>query len=155
MSTPVWQGVWDNLVTALALIDGTADYTYTLESENIYTDMVNLMQLPGTGPFVVIGPSDGHGRKWLPTMRMRETVIFGLEARVDAPGTTADRKGEAFTLFAKDIERALTRDITRGGLAARTLLRPPVGPFMGFGAQQQVLFSQEIEIDLVRTYGAV
>lgn len=153
MTTPVWQAVWDDLVEALALITTGGGYHYTLSAANISTDMINLIGWP-TAPVVMIGPSEGSSRVFLASLRARDRIVFGLEARVDAPGTDPARKGEAFTDFVADIERALMVDMTRGGFAARTLIRPPVGPFMGFGAQQQVLFSQEIEIDLIRAYGA-
>jgi hypothetical protein len=152
MSTPILQSIWDSLATALRAINTTAGYHYTVPSGAVYQDMVNV-QLAPLAPCIVIGPSEGGSREFKPSMRVRERIVFALEARVDADGTDVDRKAEAYAKFLADIEKALTVDITRGGLAARTLLRRPVGPFMGFGQQAQVLFSQEVEVDLVRTYG--
>lgn len=153
MSAPILETVWNNLATAIRAISVAGGYHYDVDDEAVFTDAVNLMNIPQS-PAVMLGPSEGSGRSFLASMRVRDRVVFSVEAKVDADGLSTTRKLEAFSRFAADIERAVTRDITRGGYAVRTLVRPPIGPFMGFGAQQQVFFSVDIEIDLIRAYGA-
>jgi hypothetical protein len=152
-ATAIAQEILDDLVTALGAITAGAEYTYTVDPAHILTRRVNLMLYP-TAPVIVIGPAvEGGRRQFLPAMRVREWLIFVLEARIDVPGPDDGRLTEAYHAFVQDIETALTQDLRRGGFATQTRLRAPVGPYTAEGLTSSVLFTQEIEIETVRPYG--
>lgn len=148
---PVLLRVWVSLANALRQITGPPTYTYSVLPENVREEPTNPMSVVST-PFLVVGPTENASREFKASMRVRERLLFTVEAYIDVEGLEPIAKAEAMTRIAADVEYALTRDLSRGGLAARTLVRAPEFG-AGFGSQTRVYVGHLVEVDLLRTYG--
>jgi len=153
VSTPTLLAVWTDLAEALRGIRSDGGYTHTVEPDAVVTEPVMALTV-ARSPFLVVGPTEGTSRQFLASMRVRENpLLFAIEGYLDVDGLDPMRKAEAMSTLAADIERALTRDLTRGGHAVRTLVRAPEFG-MGFGAQSRVYVGVLVAVDLIRQYGA-
>lgn len=148
---PILLRVWQSLSESLRAIQGPPLYHYTVRPEDVVEEPTNPMNVVRT-PFLVVGPTDGGARDFKASMRVRDRLVFTVEAYIDVVGMDPIRKAEAMSRIAADVEYALTRDLSRGGLAVRTLIRSPEFG-AGFGATNRVYVGHLVEVDLLRPYG--
>jgi len=150
---PLLRRVWASLVTALEGITAGADYHHTMKW--VTTDLVSLLSLNAqqTPALIVMADGEGAQRVFHMAGQIKDTLGFVLEGRLDAPGLTVGGKADAYARMLLDIEYALTRDVTRGGLASATFVRPAKGPFMGLDATGIVQWQQRVDVVVVRDTG--
>jgi len=150
---PILRQVWASLVTALEGITGGSDYYSTVKF--VSTDLVNLLSMSSqqTPAFIVMADGEGAQRVFHMAGQIKETLSFVLEGRLDAPGLTVSAKSDAYARMLLDVEYALTRDVTRGGLASATFVRAPKGPFMGLDTSGIVQWQQRVDVVVVRDTG--
>lgn len=150
---PILRQLWASIMDALEGITGGANYHHTVKF--VTSDLVSLLSLSPqqTPALMVMADAEGAQRTFHMAGQVRETYPFVIEGRVDAPGLVADAKRDAYAQLLTDIEYALTRDVTRGGIAAATFVRPPKGPFMGLDNTGIVQFQQRVDCVVVRMTG--
>lgn len=150
---PILRRVWASIMTALEGITSGTTYHHTVRF--VTSDLVSLLSLSPqqTPAIMVMADAEGAQRVFHMAGQIRETYAFVLEGRVDAPGLTVDAKRDAYARLLTDIETALTRDVTRGGIAGATFIRSPKGPFMGLDQTGIVQFQQRVEVIVVRNTG--
>lgn len=110
--TPVQETILDHVKTTLAAIASPTYHTTVIEVTRLRGD--NLFEMPQR-PCVVISVPDVEDTDTTLAMiakEMRFTCRCALDDRTDAQ--------EAVGWFIQDIRHALTRDITRGGVAVDT-----------------------------------
>lgn len=157
MSQPLQLALVASLRDALLGMTRAAGYSWDVSSDRVVLDYINLVTAVGhcqAAPFFFLEPTREGDRQFLPGRRVREDIVTTITARIDATGA---QPGRQFTLglqLAAELERALTRDLTRGGLAIDTRLRKPA-LFPEPGATSQlVLVVQDVVMPVVRPYGA-
>ncbi|MBK9497040.1 MAG: hypothetical protein IPO08_21515 [Xanthomonadales bacterium] len=150
---PILRRVWASLVTALEGIVSGSDYHSTVRF--VSTDLVNLLSLSSqqTPAFLVMADGEGAQRLFHMAGQVKETFSFVLEGRLDAPGLLVSAKADAYARMLLDVEYALTRDVTRGGIASATFIRSPKGPFMGLDTTGIVQWQQRVDVIVVRDTG--
>lgn len=153
---PVLEAVWTSLVEAIAGIRKGADYHTTVRTVVMDLDLTPTLAPRDVTPLVlVLADADASSRADRMGGIVDETLVFQCECRIDVdvegmPESTG--KLEAFARFKRDIEFAVTRDITRGGIASGTYLKRCKGPFFAPGSPI-VFFQQEITVRVVRMAG--
>lgn len=150
---PLQRQVWASLMDAIAGISAGAHYHHTVKT--VTSDLVSLLSLSAQQcPAVMVMASGaGAGRAHHMGGQVKDRLVFQLEFRVDAPGLVVDAKRDAWTKFLLDLEYALTRDVTRGGLASATFVLPADGPYMGFDTAGVMQGQQRVDVVLVRATG--
>lgn len=92
---------------------------------------------------------------YMPSMRMKEDFQIAVIARNDTPAsasTNLGRRMDTWEQLIADIEVALTRDITLGGLAVDVRLLTPT-PAFDMAASSTIVVVQPVAIKLIREYG--
>lgn len=150
---PIQRQVWASLMDAIAGIRAGANYHHTVKT--VTSDVISLLSLPSQQCPAVMVMASNAGAARTPHMagQVKERLPFMLEFRVDAPGTVVDAKRDAWTKFLLDLEYALTRDVTRGGLASATFVLPADGPYMGFDTAGVMQGQQRVDVVVVRQTG--
>lgn len=150
---PIQRQVWASLMDAIADIQAGANYHHTVRT--VTSDVVSLLSLSSQQCPAVMVMASGDGSVRTPHMagQVKERLVFQLEFRIDAPGLTVDTKRDAYTRFLLDLEYALTRDVTRGGLASATFVLPANGPYMGFDTAGVMQGQQRVDVVVVRQTG--
>lgn len=153
MADSVLRTVWDSLVTALEGIRADDGYHATVQTVSPELLMVATLPAPKAPALVIIHDGETSTRTFKLGALVEDRLAFLVEGRIDAPGLTSGDKLAAFSDFVADIERAVTRDPTRGGVASWTGVRGVRGPYMGMDHSGLVLFQARIEVLVVRTVG--
>ena len=150
---PLQRQVWASLMEALGDIRAGAHYHYTMQT--VSSDLMSLLSLPSQQcpAVMVMASGEGASRVFHMAGQVKERYVFQLEGRVDAPGLTADAKRDAYARILLDIEYALTRDVTRGGIASATFVLPANGPYIGFDQAGVVMWQQRVDVLVVRDTG--
>lgn len=145
--------VWDSLVTALEAIRSDDGYHHTVAT--VTPDLVSLMALPAprTPALMVLHDGETSLRTFRLGSYVEDRFAFLVEGRIDAPGLTSGEKAGAYADLVADLERAVTRDPTRGGVANHTYVRGTRGPYCGLDAGGMVLFQARLEVIVVREVG--
>lgn len=145
--------VWDSLVTALEGIRADDGYHHTVQT--VTPELVLLAGLPSpkTPALMVLHDGETSTRTFRLGSYVEDRFAFAIEGRLDAPGLTSGDKAGAYANFLADVERAITRDPNRGGVASWTGLRGVRGPFFGADAGGMVLFLARVEVIVVREVG--
>lgn len=153
MADPTLTRVWDSLVTALEGIT-TAD-GYRTSVQTVTRDLVSIATLPApkVPALLILHDGETSTRTYRLGGVVEDTLAFIVEGRIDAPGLTAGDKAHAYADLLADIERAVTRDVTRGAAANWTAVRGVRGPYFGLDASGVVLFQVRIEVVSIRTVG--
>lgn len=153
MMEPLRLRLLHSLATALRGIRQADGYYYTVKPESVMLDPVNILTVAATAlPVFLVEPSTEGVRTYQPANRLEYAFFASITARVEADSLGASRKTEAWERLLADIERALTRDITREGLAIDTRLGEPT-PLSTIGPDSMVLVLQPVELRHVRVYG--
>lgn len=148
--------VLEAIQTKLRAITAGALYNNTVKSTSVVLDpTVNIMTVPTTEtPFFMVEPTPEGSKFYMPSMRLKHNFQVVITARVDAAtGTGTSRKTEAWEKLIADIEVALTRDITLGGVAVDIRLQEPT-PAFDLGAVTTIIVVQPVTVTLIRTYGS-
>ena len=150
---PLEHRILASLVVALEGIDGSSEYHHTVKT--VSTDLMLLTSLPADRcPALLVVPElDGAARNYLMGSTKVDTYAVLIEGRVDGHGLLMGARVRAFTELLLDIEYALTRDQSRGGIAVETQLHPPMGPYLGIGTDPQVHFQQRVTVTAVAALG--
>jgi hypothetical protein len=150
---PIRLSVLKSMQTALQGISTAAGYYFDVRAEAVTLDRRNLATATLL-PAFVINSGAGGTRTYFPSMRMREIFPVVIYGRADAMGIRdMSRRQTIFERLVADLERALTRDITRGGLAVDTRLQSPLEPYMEMDPINSVYIEQPVDVTLRRVYG--
>jgi hypothetical protein len=145
--------ITEAIVTALRAITG-AEYHYpVLNAACVDADpTVNLLTVNGADlpRYVVECTPDGE-REFFPAMQLRDFVQFNVHVRKDAASAEAHARMETWENLGADIEKALTVDVTLGGLVYDVRVAQP-RPFVGVGSAI-VIVVNPVRVSLHRTYG--
>ena len=153
---PIRQQVLEALQTKLRAINGNPTYFHTVKSTSVYTDpAVNILTAPPTeAPLFVIEPTPEGSRFFMPSMRIKNDFQVTITAVGYASGPIHTRsRMEAWEQLIADIEVALTRDITLGGIVIDTRVMEPT-PGFDLGASPMIIVVQPVVVKLIRTYGS-
>lgn len=153
MADPALTLIWDSLVTALEGIrveDGYHTTVQTVTRELVSISALSSLKVPA---LLILHDGETSTRQYRLGGVIEDRLSFIVEARIDAPGLETGEKAHAYAALLADIERAVTRDVTRGGAAAWTYVANTRGPYMGLDAGGVVLFQVRIETVSVRTVG--
>lgn len=158
MSMPVLLSIVLNMQAALQAISTAAGYFNDIKPTSVVLDAQALAPVsPTEVPFIVLGHMvEPVNREWgrsrsgvLGAIQDRWRIV--LEARVDAPGLGTARKLTALTNFEADVEKALTLDLQRGGLALYTYVMQGTR-FTGLANDPMSYLQIPVEILLDRPY---
>ena len=141
------------LQTALRAILGASYHYPVTDPDNVSLDVtMNLMTVSGADvPLYMIEPTPEGDKDFHPGMHMVERFRINIFARYDAAHADAGARAQVWEDLAADIERALTVDVTLGGLVYDTRVLVPQ-PFVGTGSPIVILV-QPIEVRVHREYG--
>lgn len=144
------------VATALRGINGNPTYHNTVKHAGcVVTDPaqgMNILTLPPTElPYFIVEPLDSGSKVYMPSMRVREDFQIVITARQDSPDRAS--KMATWEHLIADIEVALTRDITLGGLVVDTRVGPS-SPGFDMGNTPTVFVVQPVMLRLIRTYGS-
>ena len=149
--------VLDNVVETLRGMRLTGGYHWTVRSESVDTDPRNVMGIAAEEcPFFIVEGSPEGRRDFEPASQLRDAFRVMITAVLFAEGTAPHRKAAAGETMAGDLERLLTRDLSRGGYATDTrVLSPEIMVALGGGGGEanRVVVVQEIECAIHRTHG--
>lgn len=153
MADSTLHAMWDSLVTALEGIRTDDGYHTTVKT--VTPELVSLVSLPAPlcPALMVIHDGETSTRAFRLGSLVEDRFAFVVEGRIDAPGLTVGDKAGAYADLLADIERAVTRDPNRGGVASWTGVRGVRGPYLGLDTQGVVLFQARIEVLVVRQVG--
>jgi len=154
-SDSVRLAILKDLQTAVRTINGPPLYHTTVKASSVVLDPgVQITNVPSTElPWVVIEPDSRGTPHYLPSMRVRDEFHVLITARADAPtGLDPSRKVTTWEALLADLEVAVTRDITRGGLAIDTRI-VQMEPACDAGAGVMTFVRMLLRIPLIRTYG--
>lgn len=153
---PLRQQALEAIVTKVRGISGSPLYFNYVKAASVVLDpSVNIITLPATElPFFIVEPMPpGSKFDYMPAMRLRHEFHVLITARQDAPtGTSTDRRMKTWEHLIADIEVALTRDITFGGIAVDVRLLEPT-PGFDLGASPTIIVVQPLVVRLIREYG--
>lgn len=157
-TTPLRQQVLEALQVKLQAISGNPTYFNTVKSTSVVLDPgkgPNIMTIPSTElPFFIIEPTDAGSKFYMPSLRLREEFQVTITARQDVEGPIHTRnKMQVWERLIADIEVAMTRDITLGGLVVDTRVQIPT-PGFDLGATTSIFVVQPVVCRLIRTYGS-
>lgn len=145
--------VLNALAAKLRAMTIAGGYHYDVKPTSVVTELVNILTVPETElPFFMVEPTPGGMRDWHPANELEVIFPVLITARVMANGTASDRKFQAGLNLLGDLERALTQDITLGGLLFDLRVQP-AEPLVGLGNDNQVLVMPEVLCHYHRTYG--
>lgn len=142
-----------NIVATLQTMSIVGGYAWTVKPESVQTDPRNVMAVAEDEcPFFMVEPSPEGPRTFEPASQLRDGFRVLVTAVLFAEGGQATRKTATGETMARDLERLLTRDLSRGGYATDTrVLTPEL--LVALGADNRVVVVQEVECAIHRTYG--
>lgn len=152
---PYRQQAIEAIATKLRAINGNPLYFNTVKSTSVATDpVVNPLTAPPTeAPYFWVEPTDLGSRLYMPAMRLKNNFQVVVTAVNYAVGPAHTRsKMETWEQLIADIEVALTRDITLGGIAVDVRLLEPT-PGFDLGASPIITVLQPVVVNLIRSYG--
>ena len=155
-SNPLRQQTLEAIQTKLRAINGNPTYFSTVKSTSVVLDPgVNMFTVPSTElPFFIVEPTPEGSKFYMPAMRMQHRFQVVITARNDAPGgTSTSRKMETWERLIADIEVAMTRDVTLGGIAADVRLTEATPGFDLNAQASTIIVVQPLNVLLVREYG--
>ncbi len=148
------QLIIEALQAALRAISG-GDYHYPLTDASQVTVDPG-MQLLGPVlsdlPLYVLETTPDGSKTYQPAKQILEVVRVNIHARYDADPVHPASKLAVFENLKADMERALTVDITLGGLVCDVRLLT-AAEFVGMGSPV-VIVTQPVEARFSRTYGS-
>jgi hypothetical protein len=156
---PLREQILEAIKVKLQAIDGTSIYFNTVKSTSVVLDpAVNIFSLPPTEmPFFIIEPMVSGSKFYMPAMKLRHEFQVLITARADVVTTISltntSRKTKTWEELLADIEVALTRDITLGGLCVDVRLLEAT-PGFDLGSSPSVFVNQPLVVKLIRTYGS-
>lgn len=140
-----------HLRDALAAINGAPDFFFRAGLVSI--DPVPDALLPTAAqPVIMVQPTNRGVIEYHPAFRLEHKFEVEISAYLDVPGIDPDRKVTALEQLWSDIERAVTIDVTRGGVAVDTRLDEPQF-FVAAGPDEGALLTASAEIKFHRIYG--
>lgn len=158
-SDPLRVQVLEAVQTKLRGINGNPTYFNTVKSTSVVLDPgvgPNMLLVPATElPYFIVEVTPSGSKFYMPSMRMKEDFQIAVIARNDVAtnlGTNLTRRMETWEQLIADIEVALTRDISLGGLAVDVRLQTPT-PAFDMSASPSVVVVQPVVIRLIREYG--
>lgn len=156
MADPVRLGVLLAIQAALRGMSRAAGYSSEPRHDSVVLEPVDLLSLePGKLPLFIVAPDDRQSeRVFHPSRLLRTTFSVLITAAVTAPNFGLDYKIRAAEEVHADIEKALSVDLTLGGLVVWTKVLEPDPPFMSLGSQTRVLVQQPVEVLIIRRLGA-
>jgi hypothetical protein len=154
LAMPVRLAVLHSIAEALrSMGPQTGCYFQVTREEDVTLDSRVLADAKSLPAFVV-QPAPGGTREFQPANRMKETFPVLISGRVDATGISdMARRITAFELLVADLERVLTIDITRGGIAVDTRAQSPREPYVDPDPVNTVYIEQPVDVILRRIYG--
>lgn len=154
LAIPVRLAVLQSIAAALrSMGPQTGCYFQVTRDEDVTLDSRALSDAKSLPAFVVQSTAGGT-REFQPSLRMKEVFPVLISGRVDATGISdMARRITAFELLVADLERVLTIDITRGGLAIDTRAQAPREPYTEPDPVNTVYIEQPVDIILRRIYG--
>lgn len=156
MTVPIGLAVVLNLQAALQGIARSAGYFNDVKATSVVLDPQALDAMPTTEmPFIVLDVEENGTTVYSGISKpnaIQNHWTIPLLARVDAEGGDTSQKRRAAWQFHADVEKALTVDLQRGGLAQYTYLNWPQFYF-GLPSEIEVYVKIPIEIHLQRSYG--
>jgi hypothetical protein len=159
MSIPVILSVVASMQTALQAIATASGYYNDVKPTSVVLDAPTSLSAvsPTEVPYFVLGHlvdpvnRDWHRSRGGTLGAIQDRWRITVEARVDANGTTTSRKRTALAQLEADIEKALTVDLFRGGLAEYTFVMQATGS-MGLGNQNITYLSVPVDVLISRPY---
>lgn len=156
MGNPIAYAILAAYQTALRAIATGSGYHYDVASASVSIDPHDHVEvLTGTKllrPFFVCDFAPGRQIDYFPAAQMTDVVPIDVTAADDAtPLDPADR-ALRYTNLVADIERALTQDVTLGGLVYDVRIRDSVQAIT-VGAQR-VVAVVHTDARVYRTYGS-
>lgn len=152
---PLRQQAIEAVATALRAINGEPTYFFRVKSTSVVTDPgmgQNILTLPPTEtPYFIVEPLPSGSKFYMPSMRVRHDFQVAITARADAPDRSL--KMQTWERLIADIEVALTRDITLGGIAVDARCEEST-PGFDLSQSPSVFVIQPVTINLIRTYGS-
>lgn len=153
LTTPRELALLQDLQAALRAIQTADGYGWDVTPSSVVLDADNIFDKSGSQlPFFIVEGSDEGEREFLPAGDLGDEFVAVITARVDAKGLDPDRRNTIGWHLHADIEKALTLDIERGGLAADTRLRKPQ-IFTSVSGDQPVIVVEKAVMKLFRDYG--
>ena len=156
---PLRVQVLEAVQTKLRAINGNPTYFNTVKSASVVLDPglgPNMLLVPSTElPYMIVEVMPSGSKFYMPSMRMKEDFQIAVIARNDTPAsasTNLGRRMDTWEQLIADIEVALTRDITLGGLAVDVRLLTPT-PAFDMAASSTIVVVQPVAIKLIREYG--
>lgn len=152
---PLRQQVLEAIQVKLRAINGNPTYFFIVKSTSVVLDpAVNILTLPPTEmPYFIVEPTPLGSKFYMPAMKLRHEFQVVITARHDAPGgTSTSRKMETWEQLIADIEVAMTRDITLGGVAVDTRLLEAT-PGFDLGDKPTIIVIQPLVVKIIREYG--
>jgi hypothetical protein len=151
---PITFRIVQNLQAALAAIAIADGYFHDIAVTAVKLDPnVNVETLVGNQrlrPFVIIEVGQ-EPFEYQPAKRLKQRIPIIIHAVHDSDPTDDNSWLKTFTRLCADVEQAITKDISRGGVASDT--RVVTTEFKSFEGQL-VWALVSIEIHVHRTYGA-
>jgi len=155
--------VLESICAAIRTMTIAGGYRWDVTRDSVRADPVNPLGVAASRrPFFLVelsppedsGTQDYGVREFEPADQLTEVFPVFITVVADADGddilTRKIATGEA---LAKDLEKVLTQDITRGGLCSDTrVMSPRILP--GLGDDSTVVLVQRLECRLHRTHGA-
>jgi hypothetical protein len=155
MTTPAVLAVLLTMQTALQGITRAAGYFNDVKRTSVVLDPVELATIPETEvPFIVLD-AEINGTNDFTTSRptaIKNDFIVPLQAVLDVPARGTSVKRVAAWQFYADVEKALSADPQRGGVASFTYVHWPTF-YYGLPSQTKVGVEIPIRVLLQRTYG--
>lgn len=153
-----WDSKRGQILTAIAdrlrTMTVAGGYHWTVKAEGVKTDPENILTVPETElPVFLVEFARGQ-REFNAANQLESFVTVLITARAAASGLDPVRKVQLGENLLADIEKALTVDITLGGLLFDLRVQEPDPTFAGFGNVNTVIVLQEVECHWHRTYGA-
>lgn len=156
MPEPIDFQIVQDLQAALGAMSVSTGYHYTVAVTAVKLDpnheVEDIIAPTGPRPFVILELTPDEGWEYQPA----EQLVFRLPLTIhwvsDSTPTDDASRMQTYLRGCADVERAITRDITRGGLAQDTRLVKRTFDTAVDGAQ--VWAQIDLEIFVYRTYGA-
>src|SRR4051812_14763498 len=128
------------LVARLQTMTVLNGYHWDTKATSVVTDVANIVTVPDTElPFHLLEPAKPSQRQYDQANQLQEWMALVITTRLSAPGTDVHRKTQAGENMIGGLEKALTADITLGGLLFDLRIGPPDPPMMGLGNNNNVV----------------
>lgn len=145
--------VLKNLQTTLQGMTDPADYHFpvTHPSQVSLDPTLGLITgQAGSDRLIVIEPSPDGGKEYYPAEQLTEDFTVNIASRAAADAANPVARAEAWERLIADLEKRLTLDLERGGLACDTRLLA-AQPFMAVGSNL-VGVVQPVVMKIYRAY---